>query len=60
MVCFSLLLGSASLVLACAGAWLHGSCWIAFGIVVALWRGAPPQTVGDILYAANKGTQGRP
>jgi hypothetical protein len=29
------------------------------GIVLALWRGAPPETVGEILYAANKGTEGR-
>jgi hypothetical protein len=29
------------------------------GIILALWRGAPPQTVAEILYAANKGTEGR-
>jgi hypothetical protein len=29
------------------------------GIILALWRGAPPQTVGEILYAANKGMEGR-
>ncbi len=29
------------------------------GIIFVLWRGAPPQTVGEILYAANKGTEGR-
>jgi len=29
------------------------------GIIWALWRGAPAQTVGEILYAANKGTEGR-
>jgi hypothetical protein len=32
---------------------------VAPGILIALWRGAPPQTVGEILYAANKGTGGR-
>ena len=34
-------------------------CLVPPGIVVALWRGGPPQTVGEILYAANKGTEGR-
>jgi hypothetical protein len=29
------------------------------GIILVLWRGAPSQTVGEILYAANKGTEGR-
>ena len=29
------------------------------GIILALWRGAPPPTVGEILYAANTRTQGR-
>jgi len=29
------------------------------GIIVVLWRGAAPQTVGEILHAANKGTGGR-
>ena len=29
------------------------------GIILALWRGGPPQTVGEILYAVNKGTEGR-
>ena len=29
------------------------------GITLVLWRGAPVQTVGEILYAANKGTEGR-
>ena len=29
------------------------------GIIVALWRGGPPQTVAEILHAANKGTEGR-
>jgi len=29
------------------------------GIIWALWRGGPPQTVGEILYAANEGTEGR-
>jgi hypothetical protein len=28
------------------------------GIILILWRG-PAQTVGEILYAANKGTEGR-
>jgi hypothetical protein len=32
---------------------------VAPGILMALWRGAPPQTVGEILYAANKGREGR-
>jgi hypothetical protein len=26
------------------------------GIILALWRGTPAQTVGEILYSANKGT----
>jgi hypothetical protein len=29
------------------------------GIVLGLWRGGPPQTVAEILYTANKGTEGR-
>ena len=29
------------------------------GIILALWRGAPPQTVGQILHAPNKATEGR-
>jgi hypothetical protein len=29
------------------------------GIIVALWRGGPPQTVAEVLYATNKGTEGR-
>jgi hypothetical protein len=29
------------------------------GIFVALWRATPPQTIGDILYAANKGSEDR-
>jgi hypothetical protein len=29
------------------------------GIILVLWRGAPAQTVGEILYTANKGTEGR-
>jgi hypothetical protein len=28
-------------------------------IILALWRGVAPQTVGEILYAANNGTEGR-
>ena len=28
-------------------------------IILALWRGAPPPTVADILYAANRRTEGR-
>jgi hypothetical protein len=27
------------------------------GIILALWRGAPSQTVGEILYSASKGTE---
>jgi hypothetical protein len=29
-------------------------------IIVVLWRDAPPQTVGEILYDANRSTRGRP
>jgi hypothetical protein len=29
------------------------------GIILALWRGAPPPTVGEILYAANTRKEGR-
>ena len=29
------------------------------GIMLALWRGADPQTVGEILYPAAKGMEGR-
>ena len=29
------------------------------GIILALWRGAPPPTVGEILYATNNRTEGR-
>ena len=29
------------------------------GIILALWRGAPPSTVGEILYATNNRTEGR-
>jgi hypothetical protein len=29
------------------------------GIVLVLWRGAPPTTVGEILYAANAPREGR-
>jgi hypothetical protein len=29
------------------------------GIIVVLWRSAPPQTVGELLYAANNATEGR-
>jgi hypothetical protein len=29
------------------------------GIILVLWRGAPPQTVGEILYAPNQGREGR-
>jgi hypothetical protein len=29
------------------------------GIVLALWRGAPPPTVGEILYSANTAKDGR-
>jgi len=29
------------------------------GIILALWRGAPPPTVGEILYAANTRTERR-
>jgi len=29
------------------------------GIIVALWRGGPPQTIAEILYATNQGTEGR-
>ena len=29
------------------------------GIIFGLWRGGPPATVGEILYATNKGTEGR-
>jgi hypothetical protein len=32
---------------------------VAPGILMALWRGAPPQTVGEILYTADKGMEGR-
>ena len=28
-------------------------------IILALWRGAPPPTVGEILYAANTRKEGR-
>jgi hypothetical protein len=29
------------------------------GIILALWRGAPPPTVGQILYATNTRKEGR-
>ena len=29
------------------------------GIMLILWRGAPPPTVGEILYAANTPKEGR-
>jgi hypothetical protein len=29
------------------------------GIILALWRGAPPSTIGEVLYAANTRTEGR-
>jgi len=29
------------------------------GIVMVLWRRAPPQTVGELLYAVENGTGGR-
>jgi len=29
------------------------------GIILVLWRGVPSQTVGEILYGANRGTEGR-
>jgi len=29
------------------------------GIILALWRGAPPPTVAEILYAANTRKEGR-
>jgi CBS-domain-containing membrane protein len=29
------------------------------GIILALWRGAPPTTVGEVLYAANTPKEGR-
>ena len=29
------------------------------GIMLVLWRGAPPPTVGEILYAANTPKEGR-
>jgi UPF0716 family protein affecting phage T7 exclusion len=29
------------------------------GIILALWRSGPRQTIGEILYTANKGTEGR-
>jgi len=28
------------------------------GIVLALWRGGPPPTIGEVLYAANKRGEG--
>lgn len=28
------------------------------GIILALWRGGPPPTIGEVLYAANKRTEG--
>jgi hypothetical protein len=29
------------------------------GIILALWRGASPQTIAEVLYAANTRTHGR-
>jgi hypothetical protein len=29
------------------------------GIILALWRGAPPKTIGEILYAADTRKEGR-
>ena len=29
------------------------------GVILALWRGAPPPTIGEILYTANTRTGGR-
>jgi hypothetical protein len=29
------------------------------GVIMALWRGAPPPTVAEVLYAANTRTEGR-
>ena len=32
---------------------------VPLGIMLVLWRGAPPPTVGEILYAANTLKEGR-
>ena len=34
-------------------------CVVPPGIVSALWRGASTETIGEILYAENTGTEGR-
>ena len=38
---------------------LLGLSAVPLGIIVALWRGGPPQRVAEILYPTNKGTEGR-
>jgi hypothetical protein len=30
------------------------------GILLALWRGTPPSTIGDVLYATSGRTESRP
>jgi hypothetical protein len=35
-------------------------CLIPPVIMLIVWRGAPPYTVGELLYAVNKPTTGRP
>jgi hypothetical protein len=34
------------------------ACVVPPGMVVALWRGAPTETIGEILYARNRATGG--